>query len=103
MSIASFRVLMRVKSNRGIEDWFAMDASESVIIIGAGEVGASLCSDLINKTRLGMRPVAFLDDDANKIGRYVHGVLVAARVDELALGNGLQYIQGSHSISISTS
>ena len=84
MSIASFRVLMRVKSSRGIEDWFATDASESVIIIGAGEVGTSLCSDLINKTRLGMRPVAFLDDDANKIGRYVHGVLVAARVDELA-------------------
>ena len=83
MSIASFRVLTRIKASRGIEDWFAMDASANVIIIGAGEVGAGLCCDLINKTRLGMRPVAFLDDDAKKIGRYVHGVLVAARVDEL--------------------
>ena len=76
--------LMRVKASRGIGDWFNMDASENVIIIGAGEVGAGLCCDLINKTSLGMRPVAFLDDDANKISRYVHGVLVAARVDELA-------------------
>ena len=85
MAIATFRVLMRVKASRGIGDWFNMDASENVIIIGAGEVGAGLCCDLINKTSLGMRPVAFLDDDAKKIGRYVHGVLVAARVDELGV------------------
>lgn len=84
LGIASFRVLMRVKSSRGLEDWLAMDTAENVIIIGAGEVGASLCSDLMNKTRLGMRPVAFLDDDPKKIGRYVHGVLVADEVKELA-------------------
>lgn len=84
LTIASFRVLMRVKSSRGLEDWFMMDASDSVIIIGAGEVGAGLCSDLMNKTRLGMRPVAFLDDDTKKIGRYIHGVLVADAVDALA-------------------
>ena len=84
LSIAAFRIFMRVKSSRGIEDWLTMDASENVIIIGAGEVGAGLCSDLMNKARLGMRPVAFLDDDVRKIGRYVHGVLVADAVDELA-------------------
>ena len=84
LSIAAFRIFMRVKSSRGIEDWLTMDASENVIIIGAGEVGAGLCSDLMNKARLGMRPVAFLDDDVRKIGRYVHGVLVAGAVDELA-------------------
>ena len=84
LSIATFRIFMRVKSSRGIEDWLTMDASENVIIIGAGEVGAGLCSDLMNKARLGMRPVAFLDDDVRKIGRYVHGVLVADAVDELA-------------------
>ncbi|MBL6919262.1 MAG: polysaccharide biosynthesis protein [Puniceicoccaceae bacterium] len=84
LSIATFRIFMRVKSSRGIEDWLTMDAPENVIIIGAGEVGAGLCSDLMNKARLGMRPVAFLDDDVRKIGRYVHGVLVADAVDELA-------------------
>ena len=84
LSIASFRILMRVKSSRGVEDWLTMEASENVIIIGAGEVGAGLCSDLMNKARLGMRPVAFLDDDVKKIGRYVHGVLVADAVDQLA-------------------
>ncbi|MDQ8195314.1 nucleoside-diphosphate sugar epimerase/dehydratase [Coraliomargarita sp. SDUM461004] len=82
--IASFRVLMRIKSSRGLEDWLSMDTAENVIIIGAGEVGAGLCSDLMNKTRLGMRPVAFLDDDPKKIGRYVHGILVANEVEELS-------------------
>jgi len=82
--LASFRVLMRIKSSRGLEDWLAADDSESILIIGAGEIGAGLCSDLMNKTRLGMRPVAFLDDDPKKIGRYVHGILVADEVDELA-------------------
>lgn len=81
--IASFRVGMRIKSSRGLEDWFAFDQSENVIIIGAGEVGAGLCSDLLSKSRLGMRPIAFLDDDAKKIGRYVHGIQVIGRVDEL--------------------
>ncbi len=82
--IAGFRVFMRVKSSRGLEDWLAADSSENVIIIGAGEVGAGLCSDLMNKSRLGMHPVAFLDDDPKKIGRYVHGILVANEVKELA-------------------
>jgi FlaA1/EpsC-like NDP-sugar epimerase len=82
--IAGFRVGMRVKSSRGLEDWFAFDHLENVIIVGAGEVGAGLCSDLLSKSRLGMRPVAFLDDDPRKVGRYVHGVQVIGRVDELA-------------------
>lgn len=81
--IAGFRILMRVKSSRGLEDWLAVDRSENVIIIGAGEVGAGLCTDLLNKSRLGMRPVAFLDDDPKKIGRYVHGIQVADQVDEI--------------------
>lgn len=82
--LVGFRVLMRIKSSRGLEDWLAPDSSENIIIIGAGEVGAGLCSDLMNKSRLGMRPVAFLDDDPKKVGRYVHGILVADRIKELA-------------------
>lgn len=81
--IAGFRVAMRVKASRGWEDWFAFDQLENVVIVGAGEVGAGLCSDLLSKSRLGMRPIAFLDDDPKKIGRLVHGIPVVGRVDEL--------------------
>lgn len=82
--IAGFRIAMRLKSSRRLEDWIRVDAVDNVIIVGAGEVGAALCNDLMHKAGLGMRPVAFLDDDERKIGRYVHGLLVADRVDELA-------------------
>jgi FlaA1/EpsC-like NDP-sugar epimerase len=82
--LAGFRVAMRVKSSSGLEDWLRWEEMENVLIIGAGEVGAGLCAELQRKARLGMRPVAFLDDDLSKVGRYVHGVPVADTVDGLA-------------------
>lgn len=82
--LASFRVIMRVISSRSLEDWLSSDITENVIIVGAGEVGAALCTDLMRKTRLAMQPVAFLDDDPKKIGRYVHNILIADSVDNLA-------------------
>ncbi len=84
LMLAGFRVAMRVKASSGLEDWLTWDETENVLIVGAGEVGAGLCSELKHKARLGMRPVAFLDDDDSKIGRYVHGVLVADAIDGLA-------------------
>jgi len=84
LTIAGFRIVMRVKSSRSLEDWLAPDTSENVVIIGAGEVGAGLCAELMSKARLGMRPVAFLDDDSRKVGRYVHGLRVVDAVDEVA-------------------
>ncbi len=82
--LAGFRVAMRVRASSSLSDWLHWDKIENVIIIGAGEVGAGICAELKNKTRFGMRPVALLDDDVNKIGRYVHGVLVAGPIDQLA-------------------
>lgn len=84
LAIAGFRILMRVKSSRGPEDWLSVDTADNVVIIGAGEVGAGLCAELMSKARLGMRPVAFLDDDTRKVGRYIHGLLVADNVDQIA-------------------
>ena len=83
-AMGGFRIAMRVKASRGIADWFAVDQLENILIVGAGEVGAGLCSELMNKSSLGMRPMAFLDDDPRKIGRSVHGVTVAGSVDDLA-------------------
>ncbi|MGK0309818.1 MAG: FlaA1/EpsC-like NDP-sugar epimerase, partial [Lentimonas sp.] len=83
--LTGFRVAMRVRASSNRNDWLHGDTIENVIIVGAGEVGAGICSELKNKTRFGMRPIAFLDDDVNKIGHYVHGVLVAGSIDQLAI------------------
>ena len=82
--LAGFRIAMRLKASSNLNDWLHKNVIENVIIVGAGEVGAGICSELKNKARFGMRPVALLDDNAKKIGRYVHGVPVAGSVDQLA-------------------
>ncbi len=81
--LIAFRVAMRVRTSSSLNDWFHGDNVSNVIIVGAGEVGAGICSELKNKLRFKMRPVALLDDDVSKMGRYVHGVLVAGSVDQL--------------------
>jgi FlaA1/EpsC-like NDP-sugar epimerase len=78
--LAGFRVALRVKASRSLQGCFNWADVENVMIVGAGEVGASLCAELKSKPRLGMRPVVFVDDDLTKVGRYVHGVLVADTV-----------------------
>ena len=45
-----------------------------VAIIGAGDLGASLVSDLLAKRHLGVEPVIFLDDDFTKIGHQISGI-----------------------------
>lgn len=81
--LGGFRILMRVKSAGGIGSWFSPDTRENAIILGAGNVGTSLCVDLFNKSKIGIRPVAFLDDDPKKNHRYVHGIRVAGKVNQM--------------------
>ena len=83
LAIGGFRIGMRLKASRGLADWLAADQLDNVLIVGAGEVGAGLCSELITKASIGMRPVAFVDDNLSKVGRYVHGVLVAGTTEDL--------------------
>jgi len=55
---------------------------ERVVIIGAGDTGASLVSSLINAPSRGFRPVAFLDDNAKKHGKFIYGVPVAGKPED---------------------
>lgn len=84
LGLTALRILFRIKSSHSLTDWMAPKQTKNVLIVGAGEVGAGLCSEFMSKARLGMQVVAFVDDDPQKIGRYVHGVLVAAPVNELS-------------------
>lgn len=83
LMIAAFRVGFRMKASHGLADWFGDHQAQNVLIVGAGEVGAAICAELSGKSSLGMRPVAFVDDAERKIGRYIHGIQVMDRVDNL--------------------
>lgn len=55
---------------------------ERVAIIGAGDAGASLATDLLSMPGRGFKPVAFLDDDRSKHGKFIHGVMVDGTPEE---------------------
>ena len=54
-----------------------------VVVIGAGDAGAALVSDMLHSPRAGFRPVAVLDEDLNRHGRSFRGVPVAGSIADL--------------------
>ena len=60
------------------------DRSKRALIVGAGEAGVLVVREIRRNPQLGMEPVAFLDDDATKVGKHVHGTPVVGRLDALA-------------------
>ena len=49
---------------------------QRIAIVGAGDAGASIAHEFVNSPARGFRPVMFFDDDPEKHGKMVHGVLV---------------------------
>ena len=74
----SFRLFLRMCRERYMRDRVHAVKHERVAIIGAGDLGTSLASDLLSRKRMGITPVVFLDDDKQKIGCQILGLEVAA-------------------------
>jgi len=55
--------------------------AQPVVIMGAGDAGAALAKELAKSRE--WRVVGLLDDNAGKLGRQIHGLPVAGRLDEL--------------------
>ncbi len=54
------------------------------MIVGAGSAGTQMMDELSKNPQVGLRPVAFLDDDTNKIGRRIGGLPVFGPLIQLA-------------------
>jgi FlaA1/EpsC-like NDP-sugar epimerase len=54
-----------------------------VLIVGAGRAGEALVRDLRRDTKWGYQPVGFVDDEARRSGREVHGVRVLGRTEDI--------------------
>ena len=57
---------------------------ERTLIVGAGTAGKMIVEELRANMQLGLIPVAYLDDDPNKIGRKLQGLNVYGPRDKLA-------------------
>ncbi len=83
--LAWFLALFALPLGRGIlrhlcarRPWWGIP----VIILGAGRSGEAVAAALQRNPGLGLKPVAFADDDAAKHGAIVAGVLVAGAIDD---------------------
>ena len=54
-----------------------------VVVIGAGDAGASLVADMLSSPRAGFRPVAVIDEDTSNQGRSFMGIDVLGGIDDL--------------------
>jgi FlaA1/EpsC-like NDP-sugar epimerase len=54
-----------------------------LVVVGAGEAGATLVRDMLENRTYGMRPVAILDDDPRKQGRSLAKVPIVGGIDRL--------------------
>jgi len=59
------------------------DSGQRALVVGAGRAGEQLVRELLRDRASAFYPVAFLDDDPAKIGKEIHGVVVAGRTGEL--------------------
>jgi FlaA1/EpsC-like NDP-sugar epimerase len=62
----------------------AGDSTRRVVIIGAGDAGASVLKELLDSSRSGIVPVALIDDDPAKKGTLICGVPVAGNLAQLS-------------------
>ena len=73
----AFRLLRQILPTRGSHN------GRRVLIYGAGDGGELLLRELRNNSELGLSPVGFLDDDASKSGKVIHGLRVFGGNGEL--------------------
>ncbi len=55
-----------------------------VIVIGAGEAGATLIKEIKSNPSLGKRVVGLVDDNRSKLGKYMHGIKVLGVTNDIA-------------------
>ena len=60
-----------------------LGSGKRTLIVGAGSAGELLARDLMRTASSSCHPVAFVDDDPNKIGKEIHGYPVAGSCSEI--------------------
>ncbi|MCL4531978.1 MAG: polysaccharide biosynthesis protein [Actinobacteria bacterium] len=54
-----------------------------VIVVGAGDAGVAVVKELLQRPKLAMEPLGFVDDDPEKRGKWIHGVQILGSRSDL--------------------
>lgn len=81
--VGALRFSLRLLAEESNEKAPQHSAVRGVLIVGAGDAGALVVREMQKNPQLGLAPVAFLDDDADKHGQQIHGVRVEGGLDDL--------------------
>lgn len=75
------RLLARVLRSRGGDRG---KVRANAIVVGAGAAGELIARELRDNTRSHCQIVAFVDDDPDKLGKFLHGFRVEGRINDLS-------------------
>jgi FlaA1/EpsC-like NDP-sugar epimerase len=77
------RVLVRLTHNHIREHEGGVD-QRRVLVLGAGDAGEALVREIQHRPQLGMKVVAFVDDNPSKWNSQIRGIRVRGPIDEVA-------------------
>ena len=75
--------------------WLRGEERKAVLIVGAGKAGEMLARSLLRESSRGYRPIGFVDDDPEKLGREIRGIRVlghCGRIPAIAAGTAADVI-----------
>ena len=81
--LGGIRLAVRMLRERAMSEVRNGLGTGRLLIIGAGDAGASLCSQAFTTGGFQYTPVAFADDDKRKAGQTIIGVPVAGQIAEI--------------------
>ncbi len=79
-----YKIIARRAHERANTDNILQSNVKRLVVVGAGFAGTSIVDDAMSNPSCGLRPVAFVDDDAQKYGRTIRGVKVEGKVDDIS-------------------
>jgi FlaA1/EpsC-like NDP-sugar epimerase len=83
LSLFGARVLIRLGRDRFRSTEAAAAAVKRVLIIGAGDAGETLAREIEHRPQLGMKVVAFVDDQRAKWGSHIRGIKVYGPIPDV--------------------
>ncbi|MFH1077302.1 MAG: polysaccharide biosynthesis protein, partial [Pseudomonadota bacterium] len=84
ISIGGIRILIRLFLYHSTTFRGEGGKAKRLIIVGAGDAGEKVFREINDNPFMKYKVIGFVDDEQSKVGKYIHGVKVIGRINDLA-------------------